>query len=386
MKKNNSKNYLLGNKIQHVLFLSSWYPNKKDALDGNFVQNHARAVSTKIPVTVLFATSLKNITSNYILEVTRIENLCEIRVYFKWHSWKIVRLARTLYAYYIGLRKVSSFDLIHANVFFNAGILGVILGVWKQKPVVVSEHSSWFNTVEKIPFWKRYLLKLFQKGICFFMPVSHSLGKKLIEVGVNANKVLPVANVIDTNVFFYKSMPVNAKTTFLHVSNFKEHHKNMEGILRVIAALGKAGHDFHFIFVGDGDIEALQEKCHKLGIDKKNIVFHATKIGVELAYFYQLADAFVLFSRYENLPCVLLESLCCGTPVITTRVGGIAEIIDKNGFLIESENEKALYDAMLQFIDGKQTFSKHEIASKAQKYYDVQAICSQIIAHYQKTV
>lgn len=386
MKKNNSKNYLLGNKIQHVLFLSSWYPNKKDALDGNFVQNHARAVSTKIPVTVLFATSLKNITSNYILEETRTENLCEIRVYFKWNSLKIVRLARTLYAYYIGLKKVAPYDIIHANVFFNAGILGVILGVWKQKPVLLSEHSSEFNTLKKIPFWKRYLLKLFQKGVCFFMPVSHGLGKKLIEIGIDTNKVVPVANVIDTKVFYYKPMPANVKTTFLHVSNFKEHHKNIEGLLRAIKALDKLGHDFQFIFVGDGDIEALKTKSQKLGIDTNKIIFHTTKIGADLAFFYQTADAFVLFSRYENLPCVLLESLCCGTPIITTRVGGIAEIIDKNGLLIESENEKALYDAMLQFIDGKQTFSKHEIASKAQKHYDIQAICSQIIVLYKKIV
>jgi glycosyltransferase involved in cell wall biosynthesis len=376
----------LDNKINHVLFLSSWYPNKKDALDGNFVQNHAKAVAYKIPVTVLFTTSLKNISSTYLIEETRIENLCEIRVYFKWHSWKIIRLVRTLCAYYIGLKKVASFDLIHANVFFNVGILSVLLGVWKQKPVVLSEHSSWYNTAEKIPFWKRTILQVFQKGIKTFMPVSHSLGKKLLELGIDANKVFPVANVIDTNIFFYKPMPTNAKTTFLHVSNFKEHHKNIEGILRAIAALGKAGHDFQFIFVGDGNIEVLQEKSQKLEIDINKITFHTTKTGADLAYFYQLADAFVLFSRYENLPCVLLESLCCGTPIVATRVGGIAEIIANNGILIEREDEKALYEAMLQFIEVKQAFSKQEIASKAQNLYSIQAISSKIIARYQKTV
>ena len=92
------------------------------------------------------------------------------------------------------------------------------------------------------------------------MPVSHGLGKKLIEIGIDTNKVVPVANVIDTKVFYYKPMPANAKTTFLHVSNFKEHHKNIEGLLRAIKALDKLGHDFQFIFVGDGDIEALKTK------------------------------------------------------------------------------------------------------------------------------
>ena len=374
----------MGNKIPHVLFLSSWYPNKKDALDGNFVQNHARAVASKIGVTVLFATSLKNISSTYWIEETKNQNLLEVRVYFQWSPWKIIRFVRTLCAYYIGLKKVAPFDLIHANVFFNAGILAVILGTWKQKPVVLSEHSSWYNTVEKIPFWKRKMLQVFQKGIKICMPVSQSLGNKLVELGVESFKIAPVPNVIDTNIFFFKPMPANAKTTFLHVSNFKEHHKNMDGLLKVIKDLDKAGLDFQFIFVGDGNIEALQEKSQKLEIDINKITFHTTKTGADLAYFYQLADAFVLFSRYENLPCVLLESLCCGTPIVATRVGGISEIINDNGFLVESEDEKALLDTMKLFIDKKVTFSKPEIAQNAQKLYSVEAISSKFIELYQK--
>jgi glycosyltransferase involved in cell wall biosynthesis len=375
----------LANKIRSVLFLSSWYPNKKDPLDGNFVQNHARAVATLLPVTVLFATSLKNLKARYSVETIVQNQLTEVRVYFRWHPWKFIRFMRTLNAYFLGLKKVAPFDIIHANVFFNSGILAVLIGLWKSKPVVVSEHSSGFNTVEKISFWKRKMLQIFQKNIRFFMPVSKSLGNKLIELGVEPFKIAPIPNVIDTNVFYYKPKQANAKTTFLHVSNFKEHHKNIEGLLRAVKSLDKLGYDFQFIFVGDGDIEALKGKSQKLGIDTNKIIFHTTKIGADLASYYQTADAFVLFSRYENLPCVLLESLCCGTPIITTRVGGIAEIIDKNGFLIESEDEIALFEAMRSFIDNKQTFSKQEIASNAQKLYNIQAIGSKLMAIYQKT-
>jgi glycosyltransferase involved in cell wall biosynthesis len=249
---------------------------------------------------------------------------------------------------------------------------------------VLSEHSSWYNTVEKIPFWKRKMLQVFQKGIKICMPVSQSLGNKLVELGVESFKIAPVPNVIDKNIFFFKPMPANAKTTFLHVSNFKEHHKNMDGLLKVIKDLDKAGLDFQFIFVGDGNIEALQEKSQNLEIDINKITFHTTKTGADLAYFYQLADAFVLFSRYENLPCVLLESLCCGTPIVATRVGGISEIINDNGFLVESEDEKSLLDTMKLFIDKKVTFSKPEIAQNAQKLYSVEAISSKFIELYQK--
>lgn len=365
--------------------MSSWYPNKKDALDGNFVQNHARAVSSLVPVTVLFATSLKDLSSTYVLEDKKQNNFREIRVYFKWSPWKIIRLFRTLYAYFLGIKKVQPFDILHANVFFNSGVLAVILGFWKKKPVVLSEHSSWFNTVEKIPLWKRKMLQIFQKGIIFFMPVSQNLGNKLIELGVDAHKIYPVPNVIDTNVFFYKLLPANQKTTFLHVSNFKENHKNIEGILKVIARLDAMGLDFQFIFLGDGDIERIKQKSQKLKINQNKIVFYTTKTGPDLAYYYQLADAFVLFSRYENLPCVLLESLCCGTPIIATNVGGVSEIIENNGYMIESEDENALCETMIRFIDKKTSFEKLEISKHAQSLYSVSAISLRIETLYRET-
>jgi len=59
---------------------------------------------------------------------------------------------------------------------------------------------------------------------------------------------------------------------------------------------------------------------------------------------------FILFSDYENFPCVLLESLSTGTPAIATKVGGIPEIInDRNGVLI-STNEDELYEAMKKIL------------------------------------
>ncbi|MCB4234228.1 glycosyltransferase family 4 protein [Kaistella anthropi] len=61
------------------------------------------------------------------------------------------------------------------------------------------------------------------------------------------------------------------------------------------------------------------------------------------------SDCFVLFSDYENFPCVLLESLSTGTPVIATKVGGIPEVVnEKNGILISNSKDE-LYEAMKKF-------------------------------------
>ena len=72
------------------------------------------------------------------------------------------------------------------------------------------------------------------------------------------------------------------------------------------------------------------------------------------------SNGFILFSDYENFPCVLLESLSTGTPVIATKVGGIPEIInEKNGILI-SKNENELYEAMKNVLQKKILFDNPE--------------------------
>ena len=90
---------------------------------------------------------------------------------------------------------------------------------------------------------------------------------------------------------------------------------------------------------------------------------------------------FVLFSHYENQPCVQIEAFASGIPVIAKNVGGIAEFFPED-FGILVNNEEQLYSAMKEVIKGKkfqpatqlneyanQHFSAIEIAKKYNKIY-----------------
>jgi glycosyltransferase involved in cell wall biosynthesis len=82
------------------------------------------------------------------------------------------------------------------------------------------------------------------------------------------------------------------------------------------------------------------------------------------------ASALVLFSFYENLPCVILESLCCGLPVIATRVGGVPEIIqDDNGLLVDAGNEQQLLQAMKTMIEKEEAYDRKKISDAATARY-----------------
>lgn len=94
---------------------------------------------------------------------------------------------------------------------------------------------------------------------------------------------------------------------------------------------------------------------------------HRTNNQNELAEIYSAADVFVIPTREENYPTVNLESLACGTPVITFRTGGSPECIDETcGIVVEPEDLDGLEHAIVEVCE-KRPFSKEACVKRATK-------------------
>lgn len=84
--------------------------------------------------------------------------------------------------------------------------------------------------------------------------------------------------------------------------------------------------DAHFALIGDGPTrELLQAKAKVLGLERQ-VTFTGHLTDVRPAF--RDMDLFALTSHTEGFPNVILESLCMGTPVVATDVGGVAEIVE----------------------------------------------------------
>ena len=105
--------------------------------------------------------------------------------------------------------------------------------------------------------------------------------------------------------------------------------KNFEDLIEVTARLGKAGVSVTTLIAGEGE----QREELTATAARRGVADRVRFLGVrhDLDRLHQLADVFVLPSRWEGLPLVLLEAMAAATPVVGYRIDGTADVISHQG-------------------------------------------------------
>lgn len=380
--------------MSYVLKLCGWYPSKLDAFSGDFVHRHAQAIATKIPVVALFATKDGGRTSGGIVFERLQENqLTSIIAYYPskkwfdkwWSQWYYLKIIRMVMPEI--LQKFGSPTLVHVNIAWKAAIWMHYLRKKHRWPFVVTENSTEYQpgahlNIQSVSALRQRLTRQLFQFCLRFIPVSAQLGKQVQHLfGPIPFSVVP--NAVDTKLFFPAEPKESGPFSILHISTLT-YQKNPEGLLSVFDKLLLTHPDIEIVIAGPVT-PLLQQWKHAWDVNGANI--HCTGMipYAEVAKKIQASNLLVLFSRYENLPCVILEAHCAGVPVISTNVGGIAEVIDHtNGILVPEGDEPALESAIQEVLLGKIKFDNTAIATAAQQRYNFHAIGEAFIKAYQE--
>ena len=163
-------------------------------------------------------------------------------------------------------------------------------------------------------------------------------------------QVKVINNGIDLNVFKPQK------------SDFRERYKIKEGVKILLGvSLGWAYRKGLDVFIDlNKRIDKSKYVIVIVGVDKdvklpKDIItIVRTSSKHELAEIYTAADVFINPTREENFPTVNIETLACGTPVVTFRTGGSAEIIDSHsGISVEQDDMDGLTEAIKDICEGE---------------------------------
>lgn len=357
-----------------ILFTSGWYPSKAHSTVGNFVQRHAEAVATRCDVWVLYVASMPQWQGAPTIEEHREKNVQTVIVYCK-PGFFSKRKAFVKGAYYLIRSKNIQFDAVHHNVLWPQGWQPRWLKSKFNLPYIVSEHWTGYdpiNTNKRHPLLL-WMSKFGASKASFLCPVTLDLQQKMIDFGIRGNyQVVP--NVVDTRLFALAATDSD-RVRFLHVSSLVDAHKNISGLLSAWKKVSDHNPRVHLTLGGDGPVEFWKQRAHLLGIRSDSIDFFGETSWEGVARRMESSHALVLFSNYENLPCVIVEALACGLPIISTRVGGISEHINaERGILVDRGDEDDLATAIESMAATIDRYDKVALRHYALEHFSNEAV------------
>jgi glycosyltransferase involved in cell wall biosynthesis len=369
-------------------------------MPGLFIERHARSVAPFADVSVLYVHADDQlIDRKEDIEITRDGELLQVKIYYRISRCRVpafrslINLYRYIRYHRRGLqiiRKESGRpDLVHVNVLTRLGVIAMVFKWLTGTPYVITEH--WTRYLPHMDNFKGSLRKLLTrmavKRASAVLPVTENLKLAMERHGLKNHNYRIIPNVVDMNMFrIPEETQDRAKKRFIHVSCFEDKQKNISGILRVLKKISAYRSDWECHMIGEGiHLELLVDQAKKLGLEGKEVIFHGLKENDELAGMMADTDFQVMFSRFENLPVVILESYACGVPVLSTDVGGIREHLDPSlGILIPREDEQALEEKINYMLDHYQDYRKENLRQYAQNHFSKEVIGKQLFQVYQE--
>jgi glycosyltransferase involved in cell wall biosynthesis len=227
------------------------------------------------------------------------------------------------------LLESENYSVIH---FYNSfGVYSLLNDMWKNGyrcRIVETVHSElvWPDSMSKVG--------IRNDPVLLIASVSNTLAGKLARIG-NKN-VVSFPQHIDWKRFkvprskeILRQLGIGEDTFTVGFVGRLSPEKNLSVILQCARLMPEVS----FVIVGDGpQATPLMSMSKNMG----NVFFAGRRGDTE--HFYAAFDILMLPSLVEGMPLVLLEAMCCGTPVIASNVGAVGEAISngKNGFLVQN--------------------------------------------------
>lgn len=203
--------------------------------------------------------------------------------------------------------------------------------------------------------WSRERL---EKNTDAFICPSDFMARKMVGAGFDAGKVKVLNNFLDpVKLKQYREMATTQRQDYYCFVGRLSPEKGIENLLEVASRL-----PYKLKVAGSGTLEpAMRVKYADCG----NIEFLGMLDAVEVARLLAGARMSIAPSQwYENNPLSVVESLCAGTPVAGSNMGGIPELIDSsNGIVFQPYDQETLSTAITMSM--ARQWNHDEIAARA---------------------
>ncbi len=254
------------------------------------------------------------------------------------------------------LKSEFAFDVVLASWLFPDGCAVAQLASELKSPCALITQGSDTHQYLAMPARRRQILHAIEQaqGV---IARSGDLAKRLASAGSEPSKLHTIYNGVDPLVFHPRDQTEARRAlgldrearVLLFVGNFLP-VKNPALLIRAFAQYRAASGDASslLLMAGKGPMQAeMRELAESLGLGD-----HVRQTGPlnskQIAQHMAASDLLCLSSVNEGLPNVILEAMACGLPVLSTRVGGIAEVVDESRGLLTNEGDMEAYAKAMQ--------------------------------------
>jgi len=238
-------------------------------------------------------------------------------------------------------------DILHTHGY-RSDIVGLLAARITSRPIIATIHGF-------VPINAR--LRLYEQAdliaLRFFdriLPVSDRIGESLCRSGIGRDRITTVRNAVDINEpgrlgdLRESRHPLKRsdRDVLIGIVGRLSPEKNIPGFLDVARRLAEKYGRLKFVIVGDGpERSCLEGLTMRMKLDGR---VRFTGFVEEMERIYMALDILVISSSMEGIPLTALEAMRHGIPVVSTRVGGIPEIIEHgvNGLIVDAGDMEGL--------------------------------------------
>ncbi|WP_371803601.1 glycosyltransferase family 4 protein [Candidatus Lokiarchaeum ossiferum] len=272
----------------------------------------------------------------------------------------------------------KKFDIIHVHSYIHfSSIQAVVMAKILQIPVILTLHggvqtSYWgassISDVVQL-FFKRSIFDKIIGRLMITLPDGLISVSKPDLLAINSifsisreKNSFWIPNAVSLD-FSKKNENKKIKRKFItYVSPRLTRIKGFDLFLKIMSEVNKKWPSIPILIVGDGELRSLIKNYDK----ELNITYIPHVQNAKMADIYYQSKIYVLSSRFEGLPTTLLEAMACCTPVVSTNVGGIPDLLQDNynSFLYEPLDIKQAATKINMLIRSEETQKKFAQRSK----------------------
>lgn len=364
-------------KQSKVLHVTNWYPNAWHEHEGVFIKEQFDVFS-QVTDSKLVCVQVRPGESWFGFRYFRYgDKESGYFVLTKVKSSKLIELITTLLLLFV-LKKenVNEYDLLHVHMAYPLLAKYHWWKKWLKAKLVISEHWSAYHNHFYMPKETRKLdgiKRIFRQKIPV-VTVSVALLNDIQKFsGTDDFKSYVLPNVIDQERFHYYSHDDMVPIPQFFMVNLWREIKNPFPLLDAIHQLTDEGVELRLILGGYGPLLAKMQ----LFVDEKKmgkfVLFSGAMSKPEIAAVLMESDAYLFSSQYETFSVACAQALCCGVPLIGPPIPAILEYADDKNMITVTENcADDWKDALRQFLNKRNSFSRKDIAESAAKRFSTE--------------